>query len=294
MPQILGNSKIVGVFGHPVGHSVSPAMHNAAFEALGMDWFYMAFDVRPDDLEAALRSLAPLGIMGVNLTIPHKERALEMVDEVSPEARRFGGVNTVRRDNRRLIGYNTDGVGFLGSLAEAGFDPKGKRTVVLGAGGAARSVVRSLADGGAADIAIFNRSRDRAQRLVDEIAADATRITVGALVDDEVGGAVAEADLVVNATPIGMSPRSEGTLPIPATAFHSGLVAYDLIYNPPQTRFLAVAAERGCRTINGIRMLALQGAESFRIWSGRDAPVAVMERAVTDQLGAPGDAPAAG
>jgi shikimate dehydrogenase len=274
------------VFGYPVEHTLSPAMHNAAIAALGLDYLYIPFSVRPEDIGPAIRSLTSLGIIGVNLTIPHKERVLPFLDSIAPEAEAVGAVNTVHNDKGRLIGYNTDGEGFAGPLQAQGFAPRGRRAVVLGAGGAARSVVFRLARDGAA-VTIVNRTPERAERL----AEDVRRACEGALVDclalgDRRGliGTLAGAELLVHTTSVGMSPHAEEMPPVPPGALHPRLLVYELIYHPKETRLLQAARAAGARTLNGVPMLVYQGAAAFAIWTGVRPPVDVMERAVNTRL----------
>jgi shikimate dehydrogenase len=274
------------VFGFPVEHSLSPAMHNAAITALGVPYSYIPYSVQPDALGPAIHSLIALGITGVNLTIPHKERVLPFLHEISPEAQAVGAVNTVHNDNGRLVGYNTDGEGFLAPLMERGFSPHGKKAVVLGAGGAARSVVFALVQSGAS-VTIVNRTSERAAGL----AGDANRIfgnqattwidfgSTADLLEN-----LARAELLVNTTSVGMHPNTGEMPPVPPTALHPGLLLYDLIYNPQETKMLLAAKAAGVQVLNGVKMLVHQGAASFRIWTGLEPPVDVMERAVLEAL----------
>lgn len=289
IPPITGSSIILGVFGHPVEHSLSPAMHNAAIAALGLHYVYIPFSVPPEDIGPAIRSLVPLGIRGVNLTIPHKESVLPFLDAVAPEAKAVGAVNTVLNEGGRLSGYNTDGEGFLRPLIERGFSARGKQAVVLGAGGAARSVVYRLLREGA-KVVIVNRTPDRAERLAAEM-----REAAGSPHSSEVscielgdgigcGRAIERAEILVNTTSAGMSPNAGEMPPIPPTALHPALFVVDLIYNPSETLLLRTAAAAGARTLNGVPMLVHQGAAAFEIWTGRRPPTGVMERVVTQKL----------
>lgn len=289
LPSVNGKTRILGVFGYPVEHSLSPAMHNAAIAALGLNYLYIPFSVLPEDIGPAIRSVVSLGIIGVNLTIPHKERVLPFLDRIAPEAQAVGAVNTVHNDKGELVGYNTDGEGFAGPLKALEFELRGKRTVVLGAGGAARSVVSRLAREGAA-ITIVNRTLERAEQLAEQ-ARSVAGTAGGARVDclgfcDHAGlrDALAGAELLVNTTSVGMSPHVGDIPPIPPQAFHPALFVYDLIYNPRETRLMTEARAAGCRTLNGVRMLAWQGAAAFEIWTGVRPDVRVMEAAVEQQL----------
>lgn len=275
----------MGVLGHPVGHSLSPAMQNAALAAMGLDAVYLAFDVPPERLEAALRGLVALGATGVNLTIPLKERAVPLLDWVSPEANRIGAVNTIKIVGQRAEGYNTDAPGFLASLRSAGVDPAGKRCVILGAGGSARAVAVALAGAGAR-ITLVNRTLERAVELARILNEGGRSPTARALPLEgaAIEAALGEAEILVNTTSVGMAPRADAPLPLPASALHPHLFVYDLIYNPAETRLLAEARQRGARGVNGIGMLAHQGALALEIWTGRPAPVATMERVLREAL----------
>ncbi len=285
--NINATTRLFAVFGHPVGHSLSPPMQNAALAEMGLDAVYLAFDVPPERLETALRGLAAVGAAGVNLTIPLKEWVVPLLDWVTPEAKRIGAVNTVKITGTRLEGYNTDAPGFLASLRAAGFEPAGERCLVLGAGGSARAVALALAHAGAR-LTLANRTAARAAELA-RILRDEGMGSV-TLVDQADHAALqrvlAEAALLVNTTPVGMAPHADDPLPVPASALHPQLLVYDLIYNPAETRLLAAARRAGARGANGIGMLAHQGALALEIWTGRPAPVATMERVLRDILGA--------
>ena len=304
MFPIRGSTKVVGVFGHPVAHSLSPAMHNAAFAALDLPFVYVPFPVVPDAIGPALRSLPALGIVGVNLTIPHKESALPFLDAITEEAQRVGAVNTVHCAEGRLLGDNTDGRGFLQPLGEAGVSVRGQMVVVLGAGGAARSVVHRLAAEGAR-VVLANRTRERAERLaleaVESLAAlqgrgiaadnDAGNGSVQVVTWDEtpasrleMAEALLRARVLVNTTRIGMVPDSDGLPPIPLDALTPALLVYDLVYNPIETRLLQEARRRGCETLTGVKMLVYQGAAAFERWTGVWPPTDLMEQAVLEGL----------
>jgi len=277
MTGVTGRTKIVGVWGHPVSHSRSPAMHNAAFRELGLDWAYVPFDVAPSDVEAALSGLLALGIVGVNVTVPLKESVLPYLD-LSVEARQIGSVNTITQRDGKLYGDSTDGRGFLRSLDEAGYSTGGCRALILGAGGAARAVVFALASQGSF-CQIANRSPARAESL----AADVNRAYPGSAITAKWGLGTEPFDLLVNTTSLGMRPN-EGEMPaLPPDVFAGHPFVYDLIYTPEMTRLLSLAESAGCMTLNGIPMLVHQGALSLSIWTGvpvENVPVGVMEQAV--------------
>ncbi len=289
--EIRGDTKIIGVFGCPVAHSLSPAMHNAAIATLGLNFVYVPFEVAPDALEAAIRSLPALGIVGVNLTIPHKIRVLTLLDEVEPNAMAIGAVNTVCCRNGRLFGCNTDGTGFFEPLRTAGKNLAdnihGEQVFVLGAGGAARSVVFRLVQEGAR-VVLANRSLERAQRLMQDVRdAGYSDDCIWVLPLEPIAPlaeAIIASRLLVQTTRVGMHPDIEGLPPLPLEALHPGLLVYDLVYNPVETRLLQEAKKRGCQTLSGVRMLVGQGAEAFRLWTGISPPSEIMEAAVLAHL----------
>lgn len=283
---ITGATKVLGVFGYPVEHTLSPAMHNAAIAALGLHYVYIPFSVQPAELGVAIRSIRALGIVGVNLTIPHKERALAYLDEVAPEALEIGAVNTVHFSEGRLVGYNTDGEGFLAPLRERSIPVKGLQAFVLGAGGASRSVVYALVRAGAG-VTIANRRPERAAALAEAVnGATGTKSAAWLPLDayDEVAKRLARADMLVNTTPVGMHPHEDEAPPVPVDLIHKGMIVYDLIYNPMETRLLAAAKRQGAVAINGVDMLVGQGAASLRIWTGLEAPIDAMRQAVLEGL----------
>jgi shikimate dehydrogenase len=279
-PATAGATILVGVFGDPVAHSVSPAMHNRAFEALGLDWCYLPFHVSPADLGVALRALPALGLRGVNLTIPHKEAALAHLDSVEETARLIGAVNTVVQEKGRLAGYNTDADGFLDTLEEAGFDPGGARAVLLGAGGSARAVAVALAGRDVAALTIIGRTPARGEAIAELVRRRCRGpVTAVAWTPAAVRQELAGADLVVNATPVGMYPRGAEPPPVPARWLPERVFVYDLVFNPPATRLVRAARRRGLRAMGGLRMLVCQGARAFRLWTGREPPRDLMEAA---------------
>lgn len=278
---ITSKSQLVGLFGHPVSHSQSPLMHNTAFHQLELPYVYVAFDIAPDRLKEAVTGIRGLGIKGVNVTIPHKVAILPFLDEIDPLAQRIGAVNTVVNVNGRLIGYNTDGTGYVRSLVEeTGLLLADQVVTLLGAGGAARAVACTLADKGVKEIRIVNRSREKAQILADHLRP---LVPATALEPYEAEEAVRTATLIINTTSIGMYPKVD-EIPIPAEWLHEGLIVSDLIYNPLETKLLASAKQVNAITHSGIGMFVNQGALAFERWTGVEAPVELMRQTVLAQL----------
>lgn len=270
---------VFAVFGDPVEHSLSPVMHNAAFSALGMDCVYHKFRVAKEDLKDAVLGAKSMGFGGVNLTIPLKEKALEIV-EPDPNAEAIGAVNTIEFADEALLGHNTDGMGAANALKSSGAVIPGSSVLILGAGGAARAVTYQLALGGA-KVTIANRTVERAEELAQNVASVGHAVGCGL---EELPGLAADSNIVINTTSVGMHPNTDQTL-LTSDMMHPGQVIFDLVYNPLRTRLLREAEKAGAITVDGVRMLVLQGAESFRIWTGVEPPVDVMERAVRDALG---------
>ena len=272
------STRLVALLGWPTDHSLSPAMHNAAFAHDGLDLVYVAMPTPPEALRTVVAGLTAIGAMGANVTVPHKRAVIDLCDEVTAEAQLVGAVNTLVWDDRRLMGDNTDAVGLQHDLEDAMGERPAGRAVVLGTGGAARAVAVAVARLGCSLVVVGRRSA-----AATDVAAVAAGLGVHAetvaLVDgDGVSRAVAAADLVVNATPLGLRGES---LPAPFMAATAGQVAYDLVYNPATTPFLAAARARGAGAHNGLGMLVWQAAAAYERWTGRPAPVEVM-RGVAD------------
>lgn len=274
------------MIGDPVGHSLSPVLHNAAFAALGLDWVYVAFPVAAGNGADAVAAMRTLGVAGLSVTMPHKAAVAGAVDRLTPIAKRLGVVNTVSlsASTGETVGDNTDGDGFVDSLrVDEGWDPAGRRCLILGSGGAARSVAPALAAAGAADVAVLARRPDTA----DEVAALAGDVGRAAAGPHE----VAKADLVVNSTPVGMVTHDD-ELPLGVAPDHLGpgqLIA-DLIYNPPLTPLMSVARRRGALAVNGAGMLLHQAGRQFQSWTGKRPPLEAMSAALLAAVG-PGPAP---
>jgi shikimate dehydrogenase len=271
---------LVGVFGDPVDENPTGIMQEAAFAAAGLNWRYLLLRVTGDDLSSAITGLRAMRFQGINLTIPHKVAVLKYLDEVAPDAALIGAVNTVRRASNRLIGENTDGKGFLRSVREdAGVDPAGKRVVFLGAGGAARAMSVELALAGASHITIVNRTQSRGEELVRTLKqkTPAQAEFVQWVGDYPVSP---EADILVNATSIGLYPNTGDKPRVMMATMGPDLLVCDVIPNPPQTAFLTAAAGRGARTLDGLGMLVYQGAIAFKLWTGLEPSIPVMRQAL--------------
>ena len=282
---ITGRTQVCAVIGDPIEHTMSPAMHNAAFDKLRLDYAYLAFRVTPENLPRAIGAVRALSIRGLNVTIPHKVAVMSLLDKVDPVAEKIGAVNTIVNKGGKLTGHNTDAPGFLQALQSRGVDPAGKRVVVLGAGGAARAVCYALAERGAA-LDILNRELelDWAEDLAHWLSEVFRHRARAHVLDETVLSLVLEdADILVNTTSVGMSPEA-GKTPVPARLLRPGLVVFDAVYNPLTTRLLAEAGAAGASVISGIDMLAWQGALAFKLWTGKTAPVELMRDAAIKEM----------
>lgn len=280
--NIKGSTNIVGLIGHPVEHSFSPPMHNAAFQRLGMDYAYVAFDVDPCDLKSAIEGADALNIKGFNVTIPHKIEVIQYLDELDEVARLIGAVNTI--DFKNLKGYNTDGIGAVRAIEEVS-SIKDKDVVVAGAGGASRAISFYLAKFGASSITILNRNVKRAQELAGDVRASGLIGDVSSGSISEIDSYLADAGILVDTTPLGMDPHVEDEPIAKSDMMHEDLVVFDAVYNPNETVLIKEAIKAGAKPVYGIKMLLYQGAESFKIWTGRDAPIDVMQEALNKHLG---------
>lgn len=264
------STQLYGILGHPVAHSLSPAMHNAAFEALDINAVYLAFDVT--DLQGAVHGIRALNLRGASVTIPHKVAVMELLDEIDNVAARIGAVNTVVNRTGRLLGANTDWLGAVKALEEKTV-LEGKRVIVLGAGGSARAVCAGLAERGVS-VHVANRTEKKARDLAE---------TLGCTWSGLGGVDRLEADILVNTTSVGMAPLVD-RIPVPADILGHFRLVMDIIYAPVETKLLKQAAIKGCETINGIRMLLLQAVAQFEMWTGKVAPVNVMEEVLYRRL----------
>jgi shikimate dehydrogenase len=280
---------LFGLFAHPVHHSLSPVMHNAAFTELGLAHYYQAFDIHPEQLESAIQGIRALGIRGVNVSIPHKENVIPYLDEIDDEARIIGAVNTIvhQRDGS-LKGYNTDGAGYVQSLlAETGIPLPQTQTLLLGAGGAAKGIAVYLLKNGCSQLTITNRTAEKASELALQleryIQQQGLKGRVHAIDWSEASQESSNYHLIVNTTPIGMWPHS-GQAPISLQGINANTIVSDIIYNPLTTQFLKEAAQQGARTHQGLGMFIYQGALAFEYFTGKQAPVNRMKAVVLERL----------
>ncbi|MCD6325441.1 shikimate dehydrogenase [Candidatus Bathyarchaeota archaeon] len=283
--KVSGKTRVCALLGDPVEHSLSPCFQNAAFQHLSLDFIYLAFTVKAEDLRSAILGVRSLGFYGLNVTMPHKISVIQYLDELDENAEKIKSVNTILNRDGRLIGYTTDGIGALNALKYNGVNPGGKKIVILGAGGASRSVSFALAKE-AEELVILNRTVARAEKLVSDVRhliVRSEKIRWGGLTEENIRKELREADILINATPVGMSPNEDET-PVNKKYLHPDLAVFDLVYHPLETKLLKEARMVGAKTINGLSMLIHQGAASFEIWTGIKAPIEVMMKAAEEEL----------
>jgi len=281
---ISGKTQLCGVIGDPIEHTLSPVMHNAAFQHLKLDYVFLAFKVRPADLDSAMRGVRGLGVHGLNVTMPHKTKILRYLNAVDPTVRFLGSANTILNDAGKFSGFSTDGVGAVNALRENGADPAGKKVLLLGAGGAAKAIAYALAQE-AGVLCILNRIPEKAAVLADKLSRIFNKPVVGdALVPNILQPSLQSADILVNATSVGMHPHVDQSLVEPQW-LKPDLTVMDIVYNPVETKLVQDAKAAGAHVISGVEMLLYQGAASFQIWTGQTAPVEVMRAAALKQLG---------
>ena len=283
--RLSGKSRTCAVIGDPVEHSMSPAMHNAAFKEIGLDWVYVALRVRAEKLAAAIEGVRAFDMPGINVTIPHKIQVIPLLDGLNPLAEKIGAVNTVVNENGVLTGFNTDASGFLRALTENGIRPEGTSGVILGAGGASRAISFALANTRVAPV-ILNRATglERAKQLAATVSKTTGTETIALELNrGNLTDALKKADILVNSTSVGMSPDTENSL-VPAELLRPDLVVYDIVYNPVKTRLLREAEAAGAATVSGVDMLVWQGAVAFELWTGKKPPVDIMKKVVMKHL----------
>ncbi len=264
--NISPTTKAVGLIGHPVAHSISPQLHNSLYRHLGMDMVYCAYDILPENFENAVKGMAALGFTGFNITIPYKEEIIRYLDEIDPEAAAIGAVNTVKIKDGRLIGFNTDGKGFIKSLKREGVSVSDKSVLIIGAGGSARAISIYAAKENASRIIIYNRTIEKAREL-----SDAVNSYKGSKVATEAESIPTDIDLIINTTPLGMWPSVLGN-PLSGIELKSNTVVCDIVYNPRMTSMLKQAVQSGCKTVGGIGMLIGQALDAVEIWIEKALP----------------------
>jgi shikimate dehydrogenase len=288
MMAISGKTRVCGVIGDPIEHSLSPTIQNAAFNHLELDFVFLAFRVKAADLENAMRGMHGLGIHGLNVTMPHKSAVIGCLDEVDFTVRFLGSANTILNRDGKLSGFSTDGVGALKALLENGVDLSGKKVLLLGAGGAAKAIAFVLVPE-VGELAILNRSTEKAEELAETLGHMFNRKVVGgALSPDAIKATLRDSDVLVNATSAGMKPNLNQSIVAPQW-LRSDLTVMDIVYDPVETRLAKDAKAAGAKIVSGVEMLIYQGAASFEIWTGKPAPIEVMRKAALNKLSSKGE-----
>ncbi len=281
--DISGKTRVCGVIGDPIEHTLSPIMYNAAFNSLNLDIAFLAFKVKPAEVGAAIAGMRALNILGLNVTMPHKKAVINYLDEVDQSARFLSAVNTIRNKSGRLFGFNTDGMGAVRALRENGADPRGKKVVLLGAGGAARAIAYMLAKE-VDELVVLNRTVKQAEALAGLIKrARNKKVSAGALTPSVIQQSLSGTDILVNATSIGMKPNA-GHSPVLPEWLKPNLAVMDIVYNPIETKLAKDAKAAGAKVVSGVEMLIYQGAASFEIWTGCKPPVEVMRESALNHL----------
>ena len=281
--EISGKTRVCGVIGDPIEHTLSPIMHNAAFEALEIDYFYLAFKVKSAEVEDAIRGIRALSILGLNVTMPHKHAVTKYLDEIDPTGKATGSVNTILNKDGRLLGFNTDGVGALNALEQNGVELRGKKVLLLGAGGAAKAIAYTLSQE-ADELVILNRTPKPAAELADLLKQKFNKkIIADQLSPSTIKENLADSDVLINATSVGMNPNANQT-PVAPEWLKPDLAVMDIVYNPIETKLAKDAKAVGAKVVSGVEMLIYQGAASFEIWTACKAPVAVMRKAALNHL----------
>jgi shikimate dehydrogenase len=280
---VTGKTRVCGVIGDPIEHTLSPIMHNAAFEALKLDYVFLAFKVKPSELKNAVDGMRALNIRGLNVTMPHKSKVINYLDRTDLSAQIVNSVNTILNKESLLFGFNTDGVGALKALRENGIEPKGRKVLLLGAGGAARAIAYTLAKE-ADELTILDRTVKHAQEIAKLLEKALNKKVVAAsLSPSDVQRNIQDSDILVNATSVGMKPKAEES-PIEPKVLRRNMAVMDIVYNPVETKLAKDAQAAGAKVISGVEMLIYQGAASFELWTGKSAPVNVMRQAALNHL----------
>jgi shikimate dehydrogenase len=271
--EVSGKTKITGIFGYPIEHTISPRMHNAGFNALNLDICYIAFKVRPEELSDAVKAIRALNMLGVNITIPHKESVVRMLDRIDEEASFIGAINTIVNSEGTLVGYNTDGRGFMRSLEEENIDIHGKEICIIGAGGAARAISYYLSID-AKKISIFDIDQNKAKRLVNDLLKIRNNVFLSKNIDN------VSSDIIINATPLGL--KSDDPPPLNTDLISTETVVCDLVYK--KTNLIREAMKKGAKTLDGLGMLLWQGILAFELWTGITPPIDVMKKALMSEI----------
>ena len=289
MMAISGKTQVCGVIGDPIEHTLSPTIHNAAFNHLKLDFVFLAFNVKAAELENAMRGMQGLGIHGLNVTMPYKNTIIAYLDEVDSTVKFLGSANTILNKDGKLYGFNTDGTGALKALRENGVEKLSEQKVLLlGAGGAAKAIAFSLAKG-VGELVVLNRAAEKAKRLAEALGRTVNKKVVGdALSPDTIAENLQDSDVLINATSVGMHPEANQSV-VPPQLWRSDLTVMDIVYNPVETKLAKAAKEAGAKVISGVEMLIYQGAASFEIWTGKSAPIEVMRRAALNKLSSAGE-----
>ncbi len=282
MKSITGHTRLTGLLGSPVSHSISPMMHNEAFKQLDLDYVYLAFDVNADNMKTAVEGLRTLNVRGFNVTMPGKNVMATLCDNLSPAAEIIGAVNTVVNDDGILTGHNTDGVGYMMAAKDAGHNIIGKKMTLLGAGGAATAVLVQAALDGLSEISVFSihdQFWGRAEKTVAVLnERTSCKVKLYDFKDESIlRREISESAILTNGTSVGMAPNIDRSIITDSSMFHKDLIVSDVIYNPRETKLLKLAKEVGCPTFNGLYMLLYQGAKAFKIWTGQDMPVELIK-----------------
>lgn len=280
---ISGKTRIYGVIGDPIEHTLSPIIQNAAFKALDLDYVFLAFKVSPNQVDKAIAGMRALEIVGLNVTMPHKEAVIKNLDQIDENAKFLNAVNTIHNKDGQLIGYNTDGVGVIKALKENGSNPKGKKILLLGAGGSARAIAYALAKQ-TDELIILNRTVSVAKKIVNLLNKTLNKkILADSLTTQKIREHIQQSDILINATSVGMKPNSNQSL-IPKQLIKPKMTIMDIVYNPVETKLAREAKSAGAKVVSGTEMLIYQGAASFEIWTGKTAPVEVMRKAALERL----------
>ncbi|MCW3994564.1 MAG: shikimate dehydrogenase [Candidatus Bathyarchaeota archaeon] len=280
---VTGKTRVCGVIGDPIEHTLSPIIHNAAFEALNLDYVFLAFKVKSAWVEAAVNGMRALNLRGLNVTMPHKSAVMNYLDRIDLSAQIVNSVNTILNKENLLFGFNTDGIGALKALKENGVELKGRKILLLGAGGAARAIAYTLAKE-ADELAVLNRTVKQAEGLAKLLEKSLSKkVVAGSLKPSDIQRNLQDSDILVNATSVGMSPNAEES-PVPPKLLRSNLAVMDIVYNPVETKLAQDAKAAGAKVVSGVDMLIHQGAASFEIWTGKSAPIEVMRKVALKHL----------